>query len=586
MPLKMLLKMSVIVVLLLSTINRIAWAEATDANTLNLPQPINLAGASVDEDENDIDLYPAIAYDPLTQRHLLVWMSLRNASSNGTGFDLYGIFLDRFGQVISSEFLITDDDYAARSSRPSVAVNDQGVFLVAWTARGSTCQIMAQTVSGIASVADQIIPLPGNGHLHSADVVYNADRQRFSIAYIAGDDYLPPTLFGADVVDCGNNAYGTSQLRVAEITTDNGSMVAEFPLTISQGQASALRPTFVYNEATNQYLVAWEDRRNATGYPFWFDVYAQRLDFELTALGNNFALTVGNDYTNSDPAVPWTPRPTVSAGDNGFLVAWFERQAAGESTLWNVTGRQVAPNGSAGATQVVNQMTYFSPSPDNPPTGFLDSAYNEVADEYLIAISSHAQSIYGYYASARIQRVALDGSLLNINGTLQSQANMGALVDYSTDDQISIAISSAYGDNKQPGYMLIFGHHVPSRHSQDYNIWGSALGFVGLTPLPPNLQSPANWSARSEEFPALQWYPVAQAIQYEVQLDRDPYFRSPDWAALTTGSPFQGSVALPPGIYYWHVRAQNQGRLWGAWSDIYALSISDQDLLLLPSLNR
>ena len=94
---------------------------------------------------------------------------------------------------------------------------------------------------------------------------------------------------------------------------------------MSDVNLGSFRPQMTYSSTLNKYLITWEDRCNASGQPYCFDVYVNELSGQFTLLENNLALAIGGDYTNYDFTVTWTPRPAVTGGDNNFLTVWFVR---------------------------------------------------------------------------------------------------------------------------------------------------------------------------------------------------------------------------------------------------------------------
>ncbi len=470
----------VVVSLLVETVSapRISGSP-TDVRPITIATPFRVAGYSGIGDARDIDLYPDVAYQAATQRYLVVWLSLHNASSRSDGFDVYGIFLNQSAQPIGGPFRISDANTAARSSSPSVAAGDNG-FVVAWAKRGSPCRLAVQKVVDATTRPDQVLNFESNLHQHSPRIVYNVEQQRFVLAFVLGDDYLPPTLAGGDASDCGDNPTSTSQIRVVELSFVNDKPVLEFPLTVSEAQGGAFRPALAYSAALKKYLVVWEDRRGTAGEPYLFDVYAQRLDRDLTAAGTNFTLSSGNKYINSDTSATWTPRPAVAASDTNFFTTWFEREGSNNSTTWYVQGQLIAATGESPAKFKLAETTFVNPPANRAPSGFLDTVYQTAAQEFLVAISSHTESVFGYSSSIRVQRLSSTGQLLKLDGNAQSTSDTGSAIDYTNDDQVSVAIAANGASNGDTGYALSYGKHALNQHAQDFDIWSSGAVVAGF----------------------------------------------------------------------------------------------------------
>ncbi|MFN8413117.1 MAG: hypothetical protein U0Z26_12090 [Anaerolineales bacterium] len=95
---------------------------------------------------------------------------------------------------------------------------------------------------------------------------------------------------------------------------------------------------------------------------------------------------------------------------------------------------------------------------------------------------------------------------------------------------------------------------------------------VDTTPPPaPMPVSPANNSTSTKK-PWLQWTNVDSAVLYQIQMDNNSNFSSPE-ASDTTKNLTIKLKSLSPGIYFWHVRAKDAAGNWGNWSATFSLTI-------------
>ncbi|MCB0115850.1 MAG: hypothetical protein KDD84_17235, partial [Caldilineaceae bacterium] len=462
------LLLSVVMIGIGSATQHIVAAVRQTAATIFSPN--NIGGVSGNGDERDADVYPAVAYDAIGQRYLAVWMTARNAGSSSDGFDIYGVYLNENGQSTSSQFRISDDNSVAFNGLP-VVVAGNNEFVVAWAAKEGRCRIYAQRVTDTASRTDRLL-LSGTLHYHSPSLVYNSAQQRYVLAYVAGDDYLPPSFLGATTDDCGNNAASTSGAQAVDFYFNGDTVITGDIVNVSAVNQGAFRPHLVYNPAQNQYLVAWEDRRNAQGQAYRFDVYAQRLGADLQPSGDNLALATGYDYTNQDTSATWTPRPAIAAGDGQFLATWFQRTPSDSAVTWSVTARSVSNNGTLGAAFPVVQMSFAQPHAGQSPTGYLAITYAADREEYLVGMTSHLESVWGYFSLARVQRISQSGELLRMDGTVQDSVGIGYSIDYENDDQIGMGLAlKPTGDPAMADYMTVYAKHRTDQTSQDYDVW-------------------------------------------------------------------------------------------------------------------
>ncbi len=460
-------------VLLFSLCGLPAPLAYADGGPATLLPPFRVAGASGEGDERDADIYPAVAFDPVTGRHLVVWMSLRNAGSSSDGFDVYGMFLDALGQPTGGEFRISDSNNVARNSLPSVAAGNRG-FVVAWARRGGACTVQVQRVNDATPRADRVL-VTGAVHNHSPNLIYSPARGEYVLAYVEGDDYMPSTLFGAQTADCGNSASSSSRVRAVAFGFADEAPVLSTGVEVTDVAAGAFRPRLAYSAGLNQYMVLWEDRRNAGGTAARFDVYAQKLTGNLASIGGDVALTTGIDYANYDSSATWTPRPAIAASAGGFTAVWFEHELRDTAHLWYVNGRMFPLGNLPGSQLAVARMTYAQPHAGRAPSGALAAAFLPAANEYLVGLSTHIESVWGYISLALVQRVTPEGLLLRPDGTTR-QPGIGSSVDYANDDQIGMALSTIpVSGVGAADFLAIYAKHAPGQPSTDFDIWGARV---------------------------------------------------------------------------------------------------------------
>jgi hypothetical protein len=441
------------------------------AAVISTPQYI--AGAGGDETVTDADFFPAVAYDASTQRFLVVWLSTRNASDPSDGLDVYGILLDRYGTPLSGEFRISDTNSVALNSLPTVAAGD-GEFSVGWTRRGSPCAVLAQKVFDSSNAPDRLL-VAGEKHYHSPNLTFNSKTGKYAAIFIAGDEYMAPALYGAETSDCGSNPASDSQPLAVQFSWQGDDLNVETPINLAKNASGAFRPRLTYSSDMDQYLAVWEDRRNAAGKVDFFQVAAQRVGHDWTLTGQNLMLTAGSLYTSADPSATWTPRPAVSAGRTNFLVSWFTRKAETTAVLWSVHASLLPLNGAAEPAFPVAQINFAQSHPENAPTGFLATAYAPKIDEYLVGLSSHMESFWGYFSIALVQRVSADGALLRLDGSVQNQPGVGYALDYENDDQIGIGLAADTARVYSADYFAVYSKHPLNHSEHDFDIWGARV---------------------------------------------------------------------------------------------------------------
>ncbi len=88
----------------------------------------------------------------------------------------------------------------------------------------------------------------------------------------------------------------------------------------------------------------------------------------------------------------------------------------------------------------------------------------------------------------------------------------------------------------------------------------------------PALSSPADGSGTCDSTPIFAWVATSGATSYQLQVDDDPGFGSPEIDEITSETSFTPAASLAPGTYYWHVQASNPCGA-SAWSEVWDLTM-------------
>jgi hypothetical protein len=86
------------------------------------------------------------------------------------------------------------------------------------------------------------------------------------------------------------------------------------------------------------------------------------------------------------------------------------------------------------------------------------------------------------------------------------------------------------------------------------------------SPPAPNPISPMDGSALFKK-PLFTWEVVKEAVAYNIQIDTNPEFTSPDWSSRRKDPDFQLAY-MPKGTYYWRVQAKDGAGNWSPWSKV------------------
>ncbi|NMB60072.1 MAG: hypothetical protein GYA12_12950, partial [Chloroflexi bacterium] len=141
---------------------------------------------------------------------------------------------------------------------------------------------------------------------------------------------------------------------------------------------------------------------------------------------------------------------------------------------------------------------------------------------------------------------------------------------YSTSDVTPIAITSV----KPTGLSALTPYYWHVRTRDAAGNWGDwsvsrTITILPVIPTAPVLTAPASGTLTRITTPTLTWNSVAGGVTYQVQVDNQSTFVSPEISEEDTGGVTAFTAASPivvDGLYYWRVRAVNAAGEPGAWS--------------------
>ncbi len=132
--------------------------------------------------------------------------------------------------------------------------------------------------------------------------------------------------------------------------------------------------------------------------------------------------------------------------------------------------------------------------------------------------------------------------------------------------------SDFIGDNSyywrvQPRY--ISPPPPPPYSSVNFGAWSQGVRFERLGFIPENLQVSV-----TNATPTFSWEIVEGAESYELLVDNDPNFGSPEVNINTTQVSYTPTGTLGNGDYYWRVRARRWGNIINQWSPSQSFTLS------------
>jgi hypothetical protein len=129
--------------------------------------------------------------------------------------------------------------------------------------------------------------------------------------------------------------------------------------------------------------------------------------------------------------------------------------------------------------------------------------------------------------------------------------------------------------------------HVRIRDAAgNWGDWNTPARTINVTPLVPKgvpaLLNPVNGSVIPGFTPIMTWGAVTEAVSYDVEMDMNSTFSSPDFTgnSLTTSIT---TTTLADGTYYWRVRKVDMYGGKGIWSLVRRLSVNESMPLALSA---
>ncbi len=145
-------------------------------------------------------------------------------------------------------------------------------------------------------------------------------------------------------------------------------------------------------------------------------------------------------------------------------------------------------------------------------------------------------------------------------------ANFTQIVSSQTVSGLSYASSMSFSDNFYYWHVRAYNSGgQPGKFSPTYKF------TIDTKPPPaPALRSPANNVTTTKT--NFVWEKIDSATKYQVDIDNNSDFSSPEWSSLRNSPAYQ-TYNLRRGNYYWRIRAKDLAGNWGIWSDPFVFKI-------------
>ena len=146
-------------------------------------------------------------------------------------------------------------------------------------------------------------------------------------------------------------------------------------------------------------------------------------------------------------------------------------------------------------------------------------------------------------------------------------SNFSKIVLVQTIEGTTLATQTPLADGGY--YMKVRAYNTdlnPGKFSASY-----FFTLDGTPPAAPKLKSPKN-GASTPTKPNFEWSAVTGAVRYQIDVDNNADFSSPEFTSTPTRT-FVQSKTLIGRTYYWRVRARDAAGNWSAWSTVFKLNV-------------
>jgi len=312
---------------------------------------------------------PSIACDD-DGNFVIAWTDERNEDE--TDYDIYAQRFSIYGTLLGSNFKVNDDDGETLQRRVKIAMSGSGNFIAAWEDRrnGNTDIYAQRFASDGSAIASNFVVNDDQSNASQSNPVIAADQAgNFVIAWNDlrdGNFEIFAQRFFNDGTPAGSN------FQVSEDVTSGRQWYSSVAMN-----------------ANGDFVVTWQDERQSN------DIYAQRYSSDGAVTGINFKVNDDNSTTSARS-------PAVSIdGSGNFYISWY----AAEGSNFNLYAQRFANNGNAsGSNFEVN---------DDQGDGWQLQPHTAAnsSGNFVIVWQDSRNLYYDIYA----QRIANDGSLSGDN---------------------------------------------------------------------------------------------------------------------------------------------------------------------------
>lgn len=367
---------------------------------------------------------PAVAMDS-SGDFVVVWHSTGSYGPDNSNQSIQGQVFSAGGLPLISQFQVNNYTTNAQT-QPAVAVDSDGDFIVAWQSTGSAG---SDTLN--SSIQAQQLDF---GQLdHQANTYTTGDQALPAVANDSDGDFV--VVWQSSGSD-GNDSAGYSiQARLYDgngLPKGNQFQVNSYTTNNQASPAVAM-------DNDGDFVVVWQSNGSADGDTSSYSIQAQRFNSNGLVQGSQFQV---NNYTTAEQFHP----SVGSDSDGDFVVVW---QSGGspftDNPGYSIQGRRYNSVGTPAATQFqVN--SYITGTQDNPSIS-LDSDGDFVVVWQSFGSGGSDNSGYSIQGQRFNSSATLVGPLIQVNSyTTNNQMNPSVSLDSDGDFMVVWQSTGATGD--------------------------------------------------------------------------------------------------------------------------------------------
>jgi hypothetical protein len=214
-----------------------------------------------------------------------------------------------------------------------------------------------------------------------------------------GNEYVPAVVFNStaneylivweDYRDAADFPFD-NDIMGRRVSADGLPLGSDLRISGRGATVGELAPAVAWNLAANEYLVVWQDARNSQQ-----DIYGRRVSAGGLALGGDFKIS-GPGATSDE----WAPAVVWNGTANEYLVVWQDARSSG-TRGWDIYGQRLSASGAPVGPNF--RISALGATLDDTTPAL---AWNGTTNEYLVvwedsrSVSTRGVDAYGRRVSA------------------------------------------------------------------------------------------------------------------------------------------------------------------------------------------